>query len=183
MNNKKLNEFLKKADDNGLWAFSTFSFYTAFPEEDRRSIIISLRRHVEAGNLLRVSKGVYVNSSARSMPEFPLAHLLHLLKPHSLFYLSLESVLSEEGLISQIPNRLTLITNGRSQTFNTSLGIVEFVHSTKNAELFLKNTKFDKFKGIHVASVKLAKADMKRTRRSLDLLEETERKMEGIWHL
>lgn len=31
------------------------------------------------------------------------------------FYLSLESVLSEDGLISRLPNRLTFISRQRSQ--------------------------------------------------------------------
>jgi hypothetical protein len=55
------------------------------------------------------------------------------------FYLSLETVLSEEGVISQIPNRLTFISQSKSAVFHTPLGIIEFTKGNVDNILFRKD--------------------------------------------
>lgn len=57
-------------------------------------------------------------------------------------YVSLESALSEYGLIAQIPiDRLTIMTTGRSSTYKTSFGIIEYTHT--------KRSFIDIIQGIH----------------------------------
>ena len=46
-------------------------------------------------------------------------------------YVSLESALSEYGVISQIPMRLTVMTTGRKGEVNTPFGTIEFTHTSR----------------------------------------------------
>ncbi len=92
------------------------------------------------------------------------------LRPWDFSYLSLESALSEAGWISQIPSRLTLMTTGRSQIFNTPYGTIEFVH-TMQAENKLRNEiRFDPQRELAVATPTRALRDLKRVGRNLDLV-------------
>lgn len=143
---------------------------TFFPKEDRNSFKTSLSRHEKSGVIKRVSKGVYMTPRATSMPRYALESLVKYIRSRELNYLSLESKLSEEGLVSQIPNRLTFMSTGRTQTFKTPLGIIEFVHTKKDPSEILKDVEFDKERNIYVATQEKALKDLKRTRRSLDLV-------------
>ncbi|MDO8835030.1 MAG: hypothetical protein Q7V01_05515, partial [Vicinamibacterales bacterium] len=93
------------------------------------------------------------------------------LRPDDYYYLSLESALHEHGRISQIPNRLTLMTSGRSYTYSTPLGVIEFVHTARPPRAWRSRTELITSRNIHVASPELALADLKRVGRNLDLVE------------
>jgi hypothetical protein len=92
------------------------------------------------------------------------------LRPWDFKYLSLESALSEAGVISQIPSRLTLMTTGRTQTFATPYGIIEFVHTAQKPEDLRHQVVWDNRKGFPVATAKRALGDLKHVRRNLDLV-------------
>ncbi len=49
--------------------------------------------------------------------------------------LTLKSLLIH-GRISQVPNRLTLMASGRSYTYTTPLGVIEFVHTARSPNVW-----------------------------------------------
>jgi hypothetical protein len=117
-----------------------------------------------------VARGVYLNPRVKP-PATALPQVAALIRPHSPSYLSLESVLHEVDWISQIPNRLTFVTTGRSALYSTPLGMIEFVRAkAQGFEERLALTHLDSDRAIRVASPELALADLQAFRRSLDLV-------------
>lgn len=171
MTQGKLLEMLDSFDRLGMWAFKLQHIRMFFNHEDDRSLQVALNRHIKNNIIQKCSRGVYVNPRG-TKPLFCLENLAVTIRDSSTFYLSLESRLSEEGLISQIPNRLTFISQDRSQVFKTPYGIIEFVHSSRDAQDFLKDCFFDTDRKIYVASQEKAIDDIYRHNRSIDLYEE-----------
>lgn len=160
-------------DKAGIWAFSTNTLNQLFPEHARAKLK-ALARHQEAGLIERVARGLYVNPRAKSLPDDLLSAVVPFLRPWDFNYLSLESALSEAGWISQIPSRLTLMTTGRSQTFKTPYGTLEFVHTAQKAEKLRDDLTFDSRRGLAVATPSRALRDLKRVGRNLDLVKNME---------
>lgn len=141
-----------------------------FKNEDEKTFKTSLSRHEKSGIIKRVCKGVYMNPRARSASPYLLESFVKYIRPNGFSYLSLESRLSEEGIISQIPNRLTFMSTGRSQVFKTPYGVIEFVHTKRDRKDIGKDIDFDKSRGIYIASANRALEDLRHTRRNLGLV-------------
>jgi predicted transcriptional regulator of viral defense system len=155
----------------GRWLVARSALRLFFAEETEATFNVALSRLARQGIIVKIANGLYGNPRAVRSAYF-LENIAWALRPHESFYLSLEARLSEQGLISQIPNRLTFMTTGAGKTFNTPYGIIEFVHSKRNPKTFLEETVFDAERGIHVALDRRAIDDLKNTGRSLDLLGE-----------
>ncbi|MCY0853253.1 type IV toxin-antitoxin system AbiEi family antitoxin [Cupriavidus sp. D39] len=156
-------------DKAGIWAFSSSTLSLLFPE-DSRTMLKALARHQQAGLIERIARGLYVNPRARSLPQNLLSALVPFMRPWDFSYLSLESALSEAGWISQIPSRLTLMTTGRSQTFKTPYGTLEFVHTSQTPDKLRDEMVFDSRRELYVATPSRALRDLKRVGRNLDLV-------------
>lgn len=152
------------------WLFTTNDLKIIFSEESENSLNKSMVRQVKSGVLVKVCKGIYANKRANSKPLFSLESIALYLKPNDFIYLSLESVLSEQGLISQIPSCLTFMTTGRSQKFSTSFGNIEFIHTKRELENAKGTILFNQEKGIHEASSQTALRDLKRVGRNMNLV-------------
>ena len=73
-----------------------------------------LNRLIRAGILKRACRGIYANPQAHSFNGRVIERIAQALRPGKFSYVSLESMLSEYGEISQIPvDRLTVMTTGR----------------------------------------------------------------------
>ncbi|MDA8276607.1 MAG: hypothetical protein M0Z45_00175 [Actinomycetota bacterium] len=129
----------------------------------------SLKHQTRAGNIVRIARGIYVNPRARSMPSEPLLALATIIRPFDFSYLSLESVLSDAGWISQIAQRFTLMTTGRSSVFYTPYGVLEFTHTSRKARS--PEVVFDRSRDIHVATPERAYEDLRFTKRNLEMVE------------
>lgn len=174
MTQKALIDVLDLADKNGIWAFGIEFLRMYFPNETKASLNIAIKRHTDSGLLVNICRNFYANPRAKSMPANPLYSLPQLLRSSEQFYLSLETALSDCGLISQMPNRLVFMTSGRSQEFRTPYGIVEFVHSRRKLLSFYEHCEYDKNYGFYVANPKKAFRDAMRTGRSIDLIDKKE---------
>jgi hypothetical protein len=88
-------------------------------------------------------------------------------------YLSLETVLSDAGVISQIPmNRIMVMSSGRSSIFDChQWGSIEFVHTQQKPSSLVEHLHYDTQNKMWRASVKQALRDMKATHRSTDLID------------
>lgn len=103
-------------------------------------------------------------------------HAAAKLRAHCFNYLSLETVLSDAGIISQIPmNWITLMSSGRSQTINCrEFGHIEFIHTKKKPADVAALLTYDSRCHLWRASADLAIRDMRATGRDTDLMETTD---------
>lgn len=166
-------DFMKTMDDwdgRGRRVFTGSDMRKIFHEEDERTLGLSLRRMVDRENLEHPARGVYVNPRSR----WPRTHLVEevaraLRRGHHM-YVSLESALSEYGMISQIPvGYLTLMTTGRRGTFSTDYGVIEFTHTSRDPEDFLSGVR-DVGRPLPLASPDRALRDLRRVGRNGHML-------------
>lgn len=132
-----------------------------------------LSRAVSEGHLRRVCRGLYVYEPARPNRGLVLYHAVSKLRPLALNYLSLESVLSDAGVISQMPiNRITVMSSGRSSTMDCGAwGSIEFVHTAQQPHALAGQLQYDARCRLWRASVAQAMRDIKATHRNLDLID------------
>lgn len=171
MNAQNLINWMDGRDRTGAWAFGIEEIRLAFRSENPATTLSALRAHAASGLILRITRGLYANPRAHSLPDNGCEALVAYLRPWDFNYLSLESAASECGLISQIPGRLTFVTSGRGGLFQTPWGDIELVH-TRLAPESLSDITFHAGRGIHIAGPQQALADLARFNRSLDLVEE-----------
>ena len=132
-----------------------------------------LSRAVSSGHLQRVCRGLYRYDTYPSNLPFSLSQAATKLRPMDLNYLSLETVLSDAGVISQIPmNRIMVMSSGRSNVIDcNNWGSIDFVHTRQTPDSLIKQLHYDTQNKIWRASVKQALRDMKATHRSTDLID------------
>ncbi len=169
MSIRELIAAMNRWDEAGIWAYSLNTLKLMFPE-DPVTLKKSLGRHVKDRLIERIARGLYVNPRARSFPPDVLSALVPFLRPWDFNYLSLESALSETGRISHIPSRMTLMTTGRSRTFETPFGTLEFVHTAQTGDQLRGEMVFDEARQLEVATPKRALRDLRNVGRNLDLV-------------
>ncbi|MFK3771048.1 type IV toxin-antitoxin system AbiEi family antitoxin [Pseudomonas sp. NPDC089406] len=132
-----------------------------------------LSRAADDNILIRLCRGLYLYTPAKPNPGLVLYHAAARLRAHSLNYISLESALSDAGVISQLPlNWLTLMSSGRTQVIRCgAFGTLEFIHTSRKAAELQGQIDYDERCRLWRAKPALALADMKRTRRNLDLID------------
>jgi len=129
-----LRENLEKLASTEHYLFSVSDFSALFPNKSFSALLVLLGRAVNNGTLERVCRGYYVYKKIAYPRDLILYHLAGRLRVNVFCYLSLESVLSENGILSQIPiNCVTLMTTGRSGIINCGkFGSIEFTHTKKS---------------------------------------------------
>ena len=95
------------------------------------------------------------------------------LLPEHFNYISLETALSNENIISQIPfNRITLMSSGRKSIIDCgTLGSIEFVHTKKKPNSLAGRLIYDDSCRLWRANRELALEDIKAVGRNLNLIE------------
>jgi hypothetical protein len=127
---------------------------------------------VKKGILRRVATGIFVSTITPADPVTALYKVAKKLRGNVLSYISLESQLSHTGDISQIlMDRLTVMTKGRSGTFTTPYGVIEFTHTKQPVHKIMPNLYIDHEVGMYLAKTEQAIFDLKSCHRNLHLLE------------
>lgn len=172
---KKLDEW----DEKGSWGLTMDRFYMYFHNESKESIKKALVRHEQSGLLERICKGIYANPRALSKTRVynKLAYISNFIRDKGLSYLSLETVLSENNIISQSPNRYTFISKGQSRVFYTPYGIIEYTHTKRKTQNLHSNCYFDENREIWVAKTQQAIKDAFEFNRCVDLLKERQKRI------
>jgi hypothetical protein len=132
--------------------------------------------------LKRVAKGLYVNPSATSKNRWLAEEIAKALRPGCISYVSLESILSEYGAISQIPiNTMTVMTTGRSGVHKTPYGTIEFTHTKRAPAEILMRTLAPKGRPLRIATRSAAVRDLMRVGRNVNMIihDEPEDESEG----
>lgn len=170
---KKLSLILDNLASAENYLFALDDLRGALPETEPGAFKALLSRAQKAGLLKRVCKGIYLYPRIAYPAGLVLFHAAGKLRSDNFNYLSLESVLSDAGVISQIPmNWITLMSSGRSHIVNCSeFGHIEFIHTNRKPADVADQLTYDRDCRLWRASITLALVDMKLTRRSTDLVD------------
>lgn len=155
------------------YLFALSDLRAAVPDTSSSAFRSLLSRAVRDGLLTRVCRGLYLYGKADYPRGMVLFHAAARLRAGAFNYLSLETVLSDAGVISQIPiNWITLISSARSNVIRCGdWGTIEYVHTDKQADAVQGELHYDRRCGLWRATVALAMQDMRATRRNLDLID------------
>lgn len=172
MNKIELIRALAKLDRRGIYVLPRRDIEKLFAQEADKTLEKSLQRMTADGLLQRVAKGLYVNPYALSKNRWISEEIAKALRPGSLTYVSLESILSEYGVISQIPiDRLTVMTTGRSGVHVTPYGTIEFTHTKRTRSDILAHTLEIKARPLRIATRAAAIRDLLRVGRNANMID------------
>jgi hypothetical protein len=171
---KKILTELRRLADREHYLFSSSRLQMLLPDHSSVAFRSLLTRLCQRGELQRVCRGVYLVPWVAYPKAELLPHTAALLGEGEFCYMSLENVLSDAGVISQIPlQHLSLMTSGRRQQIDCGKwGTIEWIHTVRRPEEVVGSVQFDSKIRLWRADVKLALDDMKRTGRSLELVNE-----------
>lgn len=132
-----------------------------------------LSRSAKGTKLERVCRGLYLYHPAKPVLGHVLFHAAARLRAHEFNYISLETALSDSGVISQIPmNWITVLSSGRTHNIDCGRwGKIEFVHTRQTATDLTAHLNYDAECRLWRASVAQAVRDMRRHQRNLDLID------------
>ncbi|MGL4399062.1 MAG: type IV toxin-antitoxin system AbiEi family antitoxin [Luteolibacter sp.] len=169
---KLLSDVLRSLAGPEHCVFAPPDLAAAVPDCGQLAVLLS--RATKAGLLKRVCRGIYLYP----VPDYPSGNLLFhaaaRLRASEFNFISLETVLSDAGVISQVPmNWISLMTSGRGHVVDCGdYGHIEFVHTAQRPEEIGGELTYDAEQRLWRASVRQALRDMKATRRSMDLVDE-----------
>ena len=169
---RKLRETLQSLADRDHCLFTGSDLAAVVPECRQMPVLMS--RAVKAGILRRVCKGIFHYPVRGLNIGDLLFHAAARLRAGEFNYISLETVLSDAGVISQVPfNWITLMSSGRSHVVDCGdFGHIEFIHTERKPSDLADQLTYDVDRHLWRASLPLALRDMKATRRSLDLVDQ-----------
>lgn len=139
-------------------------------DEKPGSLNVTLNRLVKAGVLVRAVREVYVHRFSPNQSDL-LEHIARAMRRGCHSYVSLETALSQYNVISQLPQRLTIMTTGRKGVYTTPFGMIEFTH-TKRKPMDIQGGCVDVGRPLRLATKETAYRDLKRVGRNLDLVDE-----------
>ncbi len=170
---RNLRYILDDLSDREHYLFSIRDFFAVFPDLSYDGLKNLLSRAVRNGIIERVCNGMYLNPRADYPADLVLYHTAAKYRSGSFNYLSLETVLSDAGVISQIPmNWITVMSSGRSYTVQCRrFGTIEYIHTKKKPEDVEDRLIYDTRCRFWRASVELALQDMRQAGRPMDLVD------------
>ena len=161
-------------DKRGHHVFTRRALAKLFPNDSAKTFTAGLNRLVRSGLLVRAARGVYVNPHAASLDSRVVERVAAALRPGEYNYVSLESMLSEYGHISQIPiDRLTVMTTGRKGTYRTPYGVIEFTHTRRPVRQIIEGIRSVDGRPLRIATAPVAWRDHKRLVRKTAMVDET----------
>lgn len=165
-------QVIRDFDKIGKFVFTKHDLNKLFPDDNPRTLDEGLNRLVKDRILIRACRGVYVNEYAQNKGSYIIEHIAKTLRRGEYNYVSLESMLSEYGIISQIPiDRLTVMTTGRKGIYKTPYGTIEFTHTKRSPDDILNSVQRIKDRPLRVATKQAAMRDLKRVGRNIDLIQ------------
>ena len=165
-----LIEFLDLLSENGIQAFTNGMIRNVFPGEPEENLKKTLKRAVAGSVIERACRGVYLYTR-NSANAYRLESVAVALRGGKYSYISLETALSEYGVISQMTlNYLTVMTTGRSQKYTTPYGTIEFTHTSRRESEIVRNTYWQDERPLRIASPEMAFEDLRRVGRNIHMV-------------
>jgi hypothetical protein len=166
---KTLNDLVDR--DRCLFALSDLR--GALPDLSGGAFRTMISRAEKKGVLARVCRGLYLYRQPDCEQGLMLFHAAARLRAGEFNYISLETALSDAGVISQVPvNWVTIMSSGRRNIIRCGKwGSIEFVHTSRQPAEWRDDLTYDARCRLWRASVSLAIRDMRLTRRTMDLID------------
>ena len=170
---KILLRWLEHNADGQSYLFVLQDLHVLFPNLNDVAFKTLMSRAVTSGYLDRVCRGLYAYKASIYSQGLLLFHAAAYLRSDEFNYISLETALSDAGVISQIPiNYISIMTSGSSgKILCGKFGTIEFVHTQQKPTDVMNQLVYDADCRLWRATVPLALKDMKRTRRNCDLID------------
>lgn len=164
---------LAELTDSEHYLFSATDLQALFPQQSHAAFRRLLSRAVVAGILERACRGIYIACNVSYERGYELFHTAARLRADTLTYISLETALSDAGVISQVPvGRITLMSTGRTSTVDCGrFGIIEFRHTQREPDQISDGLVYDRRCRLWRAVPELALRDLRAVGRSLDLVD------------
>ena len=173
MNKLKAKAIFDHFGEKGRYVFHVRDLEKIFPDESPRALKASIKRLVDSNILTRAIQGIYVYEYA-AKDSYILENILKTMRRGEYSYISLESALSQYGVISQIPmGRLTAMTTGRSGEYKTPWGVIELTHTERSISDILAGT-VQTNSPIKFAKKEIAARDLLRVGRNVHLINKEE---------
>jgi len=158
-------------DHLGRYVYTSYDIAKLFPEDKPRTLKAGLQRLVSSGILIRAVKGVYVFNYSKHKGADTLEQVAKTMRRGEYSYVSLESALSEYGVISQIPlDRITVMTSGGKGEYKTPFGVIEFTHTNRPVRELI-NSMVNVGRPLRLARKHAALRDLKRVGRNMHLVD------------
>jgi len=171
MNTLQVIHLLQHWADQGRVVFTHQDLVTLLVQDSPGALAKKLERLVGAGVLVRACRGMYVNALAAKAEGRLLERIAVALRRGHYSYVSLESMLSEHGLISQVlMDRLTVMTTGRKGEYRTPFGVVELTHTSRAVTDILASTTRSPGRPLRMALPETAWRDLKRVGRNTHMV-------------
>jgi len=169
----RLRETLQRLADGEHYLYSASDLRALFPEQSYEAFRQLLSRAVNAGVLERVCRGIYIVPHVPYQRGYELFHTAARLRAGTLTYISLETALSDAGIISQVPvGRVTLMSKGRTSIVSCGrFGEIEFRHTDREPNRISGGLLYDPACRLWRAVPELALRDLRAVGRSLDLVD------------
>lgn len=170
---RQLERVLRQLSTERPLLLTTSDIHGVVPKISDGALRVMLTRAASSGVIERVCRGLYWYGRPEQDDGLLLYHAAARLRADAFNYVSLESGLSDAGVISQVlPNWVTVMSTGRSATISCGArGHIEFVHTHKRPTDVIDELTYDSRCGMWRASVPLALRDMKAARRTLELVD------------
>lgn len=170
---KYLSAWLAEHANNEHYLFTLSNLRALFFDLSNAAFKTLLSRTIRSGYLSKVCRGLYICKRAMPLNGLVLFHAAALLRADTFNYISLETVLSDAGVISQIPmNWISIMSSGRSNIIACGeFGTIEFVHTRQKPSQIMEQLFYDVNCRLWRATVPLALRDMKATHRNCDLID------------
>jgi hypothetical protein len=164
---------LAKLADQQRYLFTPDDLRALLPDLSAGAYRAVLARLAQGGPLTRVCRGLYLFEPARPADGLILFHAAARLRATQFNYISLETALSDCGIISQIPiNWITLMSSGRSNQIDCGKwGTIEYVHTQQRPEALENRLEYDARCRLWRAIPEQALRDMRVAKRSMDLID------------
>ena len=158
-------------DAKGRYVFTNSDLSKIFHNDSKRAFRAGLQRLIKSEILIRACTGVYINNLSNNKGSNLLEQVAKTIRRGKYNYVSLESALSEYGVISQIPiDRLTVMTTGRKGEYETPFGTIEFTHTKRPLKYILDNSEIIG-RPLRFAHKMTAYRDLKRVGRNIHLID------------
>lgn len=170
---KTLSQWLLKNVNHEHYLFTLSDMRALFPNLSDSNFKTLISRAVHSQLLTRICRGLYLYKPALPKNGLLLYHAAALLRANKFNYISLETVLSDAGIISQIPlNWISIMSSGRSNIICCGkFGTIEYIHTKQEPKSLTPQLIYDHDRRLWRANVHLAIRDMKASRRNCDLID------------
>ncbi len=169
---RHLLQNLAKFSSSERCLFTSHDLRALLPHLSNAAFKTLLSRAVKEGYLVHFCRGLYLYEPVAPTSGLLLFHAAARIRANSFNYISLETVLSDAGVISQIPiNTVSIMSSGRSNIISCGrFGRIDFVHTQQSANELIEQVLYDARCKLWRAKVPLALRDMRATHRNLDLI-------------